>query len=106
MKLTKIQFEDGQKVSDAYVEIDGVKHNITKAQYQGKTPLSARNLNLLQENIGNAIVSIPDKIAQGWNQVVEFIDESGCVCRNHFFHEEKAIECLKKIQNGIRSGGA
>ena len=25
MELTKIQFEDGQKVSDAYVEINGVK---------------------------------------------------------------------------------
>lgn len=32
----------------------------------------------------------------GW--IVEFIDESGCVCRNHFFHEEKAIECLKELQ--------
>lgn len=32
----------------------------------------------------------------GW--IVEFIDESGCVCRNHFFHEEKAIERLKELQ--------
>ena len=34
----------------------------------------------------------------GW--IVEFIDESGCVGRNHFFHEEKAIERLKELQNG------
>ena len=34
----------------------------------------------------------------GW--IVEFIDESGCVCRNHFFHEERASERLKELQNG------
>lgn len=32
----------------------------------------------------------------GW--IVEFIDESGCVCRNHFFHEERAIKRLKELQ--------
>ena len=34
----------------------------------------------------------------GW--IVEFIDESGCVCRNHYFHEERAIKRLKELQNG------
>ena len=71
MELTKIQFEDGQKVSDAYVEINGVKHNVVKAQYQGKTPLSARNLNKLQDNVGNAISDLDERVVSYRNVLVD-----------------------------------
>ena len=62
----------------------------------------------------NRLAELEDKIEQGtlielprmfkaidrtgW--IVEFIDESGCVCRNHFFHEERAIKRLKELKNG------
>ena len=49
--MEKINFEDGQLVNAGYVEIDGKKYNITEAEYTGKTPLSAFNLNKLQDNI-------------------------------------------------------
>ena len=71
MELTKIQFEDGQKVSDAYVEINGVKHPVTKAQYQGKTPLSARNLNKMQENMETAISDLDERVVSYRNVLVD-----------------------------------
>ena len=46
-----LEFEDGQLEEQAYVEIDGVKHNVTPARYIGKTPLSSFNLNKMQNNI-------------------------------------------------------
>ncbi len=49
--MEKINFEDGQLVSDGYVEIDGEQHTVTEAEYTGTTPLSAFNLNKLQDNI-------------------------------------------------------
>lgn len=64
----------------------------------------------------NRLAELEDKIEQGtiiefprmfkaidgvgW--IVEFIDESGCVCRSYFFHEEKAIKRLKELQNGLK----
>ena len=46
-----IQFENGTKTSNAYVEIDGEKHYVVPAQYSGNTPMSAYNLNRMQNNI-------------------------------------------------------
>lgn len=46
-----INFEDGQLVERAYVEIDGVKHYATAAKYAGRTPLSAFVLNKMQEDL-------------------------------------------------------
>lgn len=53
--MDKIPFEDGEKTQDAYVTISGQNYPVTDAVYQGTTPLSAYNLNLMQENIENAI---------------------------------------------------
>ena len=55
--MDKVNFEDGQLVTQGYVEIDGVQHNITEAVYEGNTPLSAFNLNKLQNNIEKEINS-------------------------------------------------
>ena len=53
--MEKIEFENGQLVQNGYVMIDGVKHEITEAIYNGKIPLSAETLNKLQDNIEKAI---------------------------------------------------
>ena len=53
--MKKIEFEDGQKVSDGYVEINGTKHKVVDSEYAGNTPLSAQNLNLMQNNIEEAV---------------------------------------------------
>lgn len=44
-------FENGKKISDAYVEIDGVKHPVVMPTYDGNTPISAYNLNKMQEEL-------------------------------------------------------
>lgn len=46
-----VEFEDGTKMQDAYVEVDGVKHEIVPARYTGNTPLNAYNLNRAQNNL-------------------------------------------------------
>lgn len=53
--MEKINFEDGQLVSEGYVEIDGTQHQIHEAEYEGDTPLSAHILNLMQTNIEQEI---------------------------------------------------
>lgn len=53
--MKKINFQDGQLVKSGYVEIAGEQHIITEAEWKGETPLSAFNLNLMQDNIEEAI---------------------------------------------------
>lgn len=53
--MERINFEDGQLVTEGYVEIDGVQHQIHEAEYSGDTPLSAFVLNKLQDNVETEI---------------------------------------------------
>lgn len=56
--MEKINFQDGQLVEPGYVEIDGVKHQITEAEYEGNTPLSSFVLNKMQDNIETELTNI------------------------------------------------
>ena len=56
--MDKIPFEDGKKLKNAFVTIDGKEHEVTPAQYQGKTPMSSFNLNKMQNNIENTLVKV------------------------------------------------
>lgn len=53
--MDKITFENGTKVQEAYITINDSNYIVTPAVYTGTTPLSASNLNLMQDNIENAI---------------------------------------------------
>lgn len=53
--MNKIPFEDGTKTQEAYVTIDGQNYQVTPAVWSGTTPLKAQNLNLMQDNIEEAI---------------------------------------------------
>lgn len=46
-----IEFKDGQLVSNGYVEIDGVQHEVHEAVYEGETPISSYMLNKMQKNL-------------------------------------------------------
>lgn len=46
-----VEFENGTKTQNAYVEIDGVRHEVVPAVYTGRTPLSAYNINRAQKNL-------------------------------------------------------
>lgn len=53
--MNKIPFQDGIKMQEAYVTIDGQNHAVTPAVWSGTTPVSSLNLNNMQNNIENAI---------------------------------------------------
>lgn len=53
--MDKIPFVDGTKTSNAKVTIEGQEYEVTPAQYTGTTPMSAFNLNKMQDNIEKAI---------------------------------------------------
>lgn len=53
--MDKIPFEDGKKIKNATVTINEQEYEVTPAQYTGTTPMSAFNLNKMQDNIEKAI---------------------------------------------------
>ena len=53
--MDKIPFKNGTLVTLAKVTIDGIEYEVTPAVYDGETPLSAENLNQMQNNIEIAI---------------------------------------------------
>lgn len=52
-----INWKDGVKISDAYVNEEG---KITEAEYEGDTPLTAHNLNLMQK-VDIETISLPER---------------------------------------------
>lgn len=53
--MQKTNWENGTIVKEASVVIDGVEYEVTPRQIEGNTPLSADNLNNMEDNIEEAI---------------------------------------------------
>ena len=53
--MNKIPFEDGTKTQEAYVTINEQNYQVNPAVWNGTVPLSAQNLNKMQDNIEEAI---------------------------------------------------
>lgn len=51
MALDKFNWQNGSQVEPAKVEIEGVSYDVVDAQFEGETPLSASNLNLMQDTL-------------------------------------------------------
>lgn len=70
--MDKIPFVDGTKISNAKVTINEQEYEVTPAQYSGTTPVSAFNLNKMQNNIENTLVKVsatePEQKADVWIQ--------------------------------------
>ncbi len=62
MARNPIVFQNGTLIQKGTVEIDGNIYEVEPAQYQGNTPLSANNLNQLQENLYDYIDEEIDEI--------------------------------------------
>lgn len=62
--MEKINFEDGQLVSPASVNIEGETYPIKEAEYESPTPLSAHVLNKLQTNIETEINNIQAELSK------------------------------------------
>lgn len=53
--MNKIPFVDGTKTQEAYVTVNEQNYEVTPAVWSGTVPLSAQNLNKMQDNIEEAI---------------------------------------------------
>lgn len=51
MALEKFNWQNGTQIEPAKVEIGGQSYNVSDAQFEGETPLSAGNLNLMQDTL-------------------------------------------------------
>lgn len=60
--MDKITFQDGTKTQEAYVTVNEQNYLVTPAVWSGDTPLSAFNLNKMQDNIETAISKVIDII--------------------------------------------
>ena len=72
--MDKIPFEAGRKIKNAYVVIDGVEHEVVPAQYSEEDgiPLSPYVLNLLQNNVENAINDLENSVVT----IKEYLDNN------------------------------
>lgn len=61
MARNPVTFINGTLVQKAQVEIDGTTYDVEPAQYDGTTPLSANNLNLLQTRLYDYVDEISTK---------------------------------------------
>lgn len=67
MARNPIVFENGTLVSNAKVEINGVIYDVEPEIYEGTTPLSASNLNQLQNNLYDYVDNeIKSKVTSLW----------------------------------------
>lgn len=61
--MAKFTWQDGTLVSKAKVEIGGTIYEVDPEEYSGATPLSASNLNAMQDGIYEDIDEVEDKRA-------------------------------------------
>lgn len=57
-----MKFEDGTLVKGAYVVIDGVEIEVHMPEYSGNTPVSAENLNKMQQDLLKILLPIREQI--------------------------------------------
>ena len=53
MAYSRVNWEDGEKISDGYVTINGQNYTVVEPTYSGATPVDADNLNVMDECIKN-----------------------------------------------------
>lgn len=56
--MARIEWENGVLVKPATVNVGGVNYEVDEAEYSGNTPLSAQNLNKMQDDIYEAMENI------------------------------------------------
>ncbi len=56
--MSKFIWKNGNLVANAKVEIEGQIYDVTPEQYEGETPLSAQNLNAMQDGIYEDMITV------------------------------------------------
>lgn len=105
--MEKINFEDGQKTTSAYVTIDETDYTVTDAVWTGETPLSAYNLNNMQVNIEKAInkknvekVTTTSAISENTDYTIPLYYQVGNNSLEVFYMGEKLIKDEHYIEVG------
>lgn len=83
MARNPVVFENGTLVQKATVEIDGNVYEVEPAQYEGTTPLSANNLNRLQNNLYDYIDEKKVEVLHGTNVPSSSLGEDGDIYFQH-----------------------
>lgn len=91
--MKKINFEDGKLITQGYVEINGVQHEVHEAEYESHTPLSSHVLNTLQDNIEEELITT--KTIQGESITIE----DACNCNAHLKVYGKTVKEGNVIRN-------
>ena len=82
-----VNWEDGQLVQGAYVEIDGVQYPVVMPKYSGNTPMTAENFNKMQTDLKNEIGEV---IESGSNENGSYIKYS-----------DGTLICTKKVKGTV-----
>lgn len=97
-----ITFENGTKASEAYVTISGVKHYVTPAQYTGKTPLNATNLNANFEELDTSVKKL-DTAVKSIQNTLSTIIESGSNSNGTWIKYDNGIMiCYKNFSGTVK----
>lgn len=67
MVYNRVNWEDGEKIADGYVTINGQNYPTVEPVYQGQTATSADNLNVMDEGISNLYPEILYQNEEGVN---------------------------------------
>lgn len=96
--MKKIDFKNGTLIKKAKVEINGTIYDVEPAQYEGTTPLSAENMNAIQNNVEEEL----EQIKQDTGETILYENangNSGNITLTESAKNFKAIEIYYRWNN-------
>ena len=74
MAYSRVNWEDGEKISDGYVTINGQNYTVVEPTYSGATAVDSTNLNIMDEGIDNLNPKILFQSEEGVNSNLSLND--------------------------------
>lgn len=100
--MNKIPFEDGTKTQEAYVPISGQNYEVVPAVWTGPVPLSAQNLNKMQDNIETKMyrLNIETAVSAGGQLILPCYYKVGTDCLKVRLGSEVLIKAIDNDNQG------